>query len=73
MSTLVLYRWRIRDPATGDWRVTRHRVTEADARAAYPDAEPVEWSREERQVPDDPLYDGATSVWRRRKEDSPGP
>ena len=65
MSTLILYRWRITCPTTGRPIVTRHKLTETDARAVYPNAEPVEWSREERQVPDDPLYAGATSVWQR--------
>lgn len=53
MKTIALWRWRYRDPASGRSVTTRHMATEDDARAQLPpDAQPVEWTREERRVPD---------------------
>ncbi|NUZ07661.1 hypothetical protein [Piscinibacter koreensis] len=45
---LILYRWWITDGVTGKRRLTRYRMTEADALARHPGAEPDLASREER-------------------------
>lgn len=54
MKTLVLWRWRYRDPARGGrLTTTRHMLTEDDARVQLPpDAERLDHTREERRVPD---------------------
>lgn len=53
MRTLTLWLWQYRDPATVRTVATRHMATEDDARAQLPsDAQPLEWKREGRLVPD---------------------
>jgi len=61
MTTLHRWRWRITDPQTGRRSVTRWLMTEADARATDPLAEPV-GPVEVLQVPDDPLAYSAAGV-----------
>lgn len=64
MRTIELHRWRITDPATGRRYTTRHAMTEADAKATDPAAEPVPGTREVRAAPEDP-FDVSTSGWQR--------
>lgn len=64
MATLHLYRWQITDRVTGQRRPTRWRMTEGDAKAMDPTAEPVPGSLECRHVPDDPMQAAAGSVLR---------
>jgi hypothetical protein len=55
MKLQVKYRYLHTDPATGQRVETRHRMTpEAAAASEMIDAEPVEASREQRYVPDNP-------------------
>ena len=61
---LILYRWWITDDITGKRRRTSYLMTEADAKARHPSAEPDPATREERRG----SADGASAVnWR------PGP
>jgi hypothetical protein len=39
MAKIVMYKWRVRDPDTGEVRVTRYHATEAEIGRLYPDAE----------------------------------
>ena len=48
MAKIVVYRWRVRDPDTGEVRVTRYHATEAEIRRLHPDAEPEPGTIEER-------------------------
>ena len=51
MEPKVMWCWRVYDDVTKKKIVTRHKMTEEDARKRYgPDAEKVEWTRTE--VPD---------------------
>jgi hypothetical protein len=53
MKVIVLWRWRYRDPVRKRIVTTQYLATEDDARAQLPpDAERVEWTREERRVPE---------------------
>lgn len=58
-TILDLWRWSVTDPDTGRRYTTRHRMTEADARALDTAAERVPGTQELRPVPDDP---GAVST-----------
>jgi hypothetical protein len=53
MKTITLWKWRYRDPVRGKLVTTRHLATEDDARTQLPpDAERLEWTREDRRVPE---------------------
>lgn len=55
MKTIILWRWRYFDVVRRKFVTTRHHATEDDARRQLPpDAERVEWTREERRVPETP-------------------
>lgn len=49
-STLVLHRWRVRDPLTGRWRATRYVATEEEISRKYERYEVIPGTREEREV-----------------------
>lgn len=53
MRVEIHYRWRVKSPA-GRWFNTRHAATEESIRQQYPEATPVEGSRTERLVLDQP-------------------
>ena len=58
MRTVTVYRWRYRG-LRGKLTTTSFHCTEEDIRVEHPDAEPVEGTRQERQVHDDsdgPLF-----------------
>lgn len=54
MPTLIRYRWHVTDPASGRTYLTRCHMTEADAKATDPNAEPAPLTRQVLVVPDDP-------------------
>ena len=60
-----LWLWRVTDPVSHRFYVTRHRMTEADALDLDAAAERVPGSQELRQVPTDPMA-LSTSGWQRR-------
>jgi len=66
MATIDLWRWWIADPASGKRYQTSYRMTEADARREYPDAQKVEGSHERRWIADDPAAN-STSAWQSRR------
>lgn len=51
MHKIVRFKWRVRAQNTGKWVTTRHLATEEEIRKEHPEAECLEWSREEREVP----------------------
>lgn len=52
MTTIEFYRWWIIDERTGERRLTAYKLTRADAKRAFPDAEPDLQTRELRNLPD---------------------
>ena len=55
MPRLVRYRWRYLDPLCEISLATRHWATAHDMRIAHPDAAPLEGTRQELALPDDPF------------------
>ncbi|NMM78843.1 hypothetical protein B2J88_48845 [Rhodococcus sp. SRB_17] len=53
MRVEICYRWRIQSPA-GRWFTTRHSASEEAIRKEHPEAMPVEGSRTERIILDQP-------------------
>lgn len=54
-KTLIRYTWSYMDPIRKRRVRTRYKATEGQIRAEHPDAVPVEGSREELVISDDPL------------------
>ena len=63
MHTVDLYRWHLTDPESGRRYITRHRMTEADARAVDPAAVSLPGSLERRLVPSGVDEHQVTSAW----------